>query len=280
MLGKEALTRSFLAAVSAAPEEALEAFVAGYASAASRWPGVEVEPDVIVRSALINGVEALCTVEWEDLFLACACRSGHPRAIAIFDAEILGQVARHVAAIDGSQAFADEVRQRLREKMLAPPAAQIARYAGRGPLGGWVRVAAMRTALNLRRERVRADRREQIAGEDLIPVAGDPELEMLRMRYANDVKEAFTATLASLTTDERNVIRMHYLDGLSIDDIGTAYGVHRATAARWIQNARARILEETERRLRDRLHGTPSEIASVIGLVQGAFEASVSRLLG
>ena len=94
------------------------------------------------------------------------------------------------------------------------------------------------------------------------------------------IKEAFTATLASLTTDERNVIRMHYLDGLSIDDIGTAYGVHRATAARWIQNARARILEETERRLRDRLHGTPSEIASVIGLVQGAFEASVSRLLG
>ena len=49
--------------------------------------------------------------------------------------------------------FVDEVRQVLRTKLLvgdgAPP--KIADYSGRGPLDGWVRAAAVRAAIDLKR---------------------------------------------------------------------------------------------------------------------------------
>ena len=46
------------------------------------------------------------------------------------------------------------MRQRLRERLFVGSdgePARLASYSGRGPLGTWVRIAAIRLALNLRR---------------------------------------------------------------------------------------------------------------------------------
>ena len=59
-----------------------------------------------------------------------------------------------VRGVDPSPAAIDEVMQALFEKLLVPRDGEPARltsYAGRGPLAGWVGVAAQRMALGLRR---------------------------------------------------------------------------------------------------------------------------------
>src|SRR5581483_4498624 len=95
-------------------------------------------------------------VAGSDLYLACACARGVPAALAALDRAVLLRVPAFICRVSTDAAFADEVRQQLRERLLvAPPggAPKIAEYGGAGALHAWVRVAALRTALNLRRNR-------------------------------------------------------------------------------------------------------------------------------
>jgi RNA polymerase sigma-70 factor (ECF subfamily) len=264
--------------------ELKEQFAKAFARSQAAWPGVVVDESGLLRHAITKNAgepEAFGELYWEDLYVAFACLSGSRAAHQLVDTRVLVDVPRYVSQIESSAAFADEVRQRMRERLFAGPAPKIGDYTGRGPLGGWVRVAAVRTALNLRRERSRADRREEEASDgDLFPAVRDPELEYLRARHARDVKEVFAAVLTTLTADQRNVLRMHYLDSLTLDEIGVAYGVHRATAARWIQQAREAILALTRQRLQDQLKLSAAELDSVIALVQTRLESSLRRMLG
>jgi RNA polymerase sigma-70 factor (ECF subfamily) len=144
-----------------------------------------------------------------------------------------------------------------------------------------VRVATIRIALNLKREAARQTEREHAWGaQEFLAPTRDPELNLLRDRCGTYVRDALEAALAALDRDARNVLRMHYLDGLPSDDIAVAYGVHRATAARWIQQARSAIVSETRRRLRERLQLPPSQLDSILLLVQSAMDVSLRRLLG
>jgi RNA polymerase sigma-70 factor (ECF subfamily) len=257
-------------------------FPEAYARAKAAWSGIVVEAAGFASHAVArHAKEAGEALHWEDLYIAFACLSDVRGARELVDRRVLSEVPRYVSQIDPSAAFADEVRQRLRERLFAGPSPKIGEYTGRGPIGGWVRVAAVRTALNLRRERARSDRREEEAYEgDLLPRQRDPELELLRARYGHEVKEVFAAVLATLTADQRTVLRMHYLDALTLDEIGVAYGVHRATAARWIQQAREAILSLTRRRLHEQLNLSTTDIESVLALVQTRLESSLRRMLG
>jgi RNA polymerase sigma-70 factor (ECF subfamily) len=110
--------------------------------------------------------------------------------------------------------------------------------------------------------------------------AADPELDYLKTRCKDDFREAFVHALGSLTTDERNALRLHHLDGLTLDETAAVCQVGRATAARWLANARARILRETERRLTARLALEGRDVDSMLRLVQSQLDVSIRRHLG
>jgi RNA polymerase sigma-70 factor (ECF subfamily) len=254
-----------------------------------RWPGVKVAPAAFaahVRAVLPPGAPLAASLEAlhaEDLYLACACATGDERGLQAFEAEFLPQVADYVGQIDRDPVFVDEVRQRLRERLFVPaePGARprISEYTGRGALGAWLRVVAVRVALNLRR---RARPTVPADGEDaptLRSPAPDPEVDYLKTRYGEEFRAAFRATLGALSQDERNLIKLHYLDGLNIDEIGVAYRVHRATVARWLAQARERILEETRRRLAERLDAGTEDIDSVLALVRSQLDVSIYNVL-
>ncbi len=91
-----------------------------------------------------------------DVYLACACVLGVPGAHAAFEREFSGVIARAAAGVEPSPAFADDLRQVVLEGLFsAPPSAtpKIAGYAGRAPLRTFLRVIAVRTAINLRRRK-------------------------------------------------------------------------------------------------------------------------------
>lgn len=215
-----------------------------------------------------------------DLYLACACLHGDARAIRRFDAEVLVPASLAVRQLDGDPGFLDEVRQRLREGLLVGDAPRIGAYAGRGPLRAWVGVSAVRAGLMIERSRRRAREVPDELGEALALVAtGDPELDLLKQQHAAAFHAALAAACAALEPRLRAALRLHLVDELSIDQIGAAYGVHRATAARWLQRAKDELASETLRRLREVLAITPSELERVASLVRSQLDVSLSQLL-
>jgi RNA polymerase sigma-70 factor (ECF subfamily) len=176
----------------------------------------------------------------------------------------------------------DEVRQQLRHKLLvAEPGERprIADYAGRGPLQAWVRVAATRAALDLMRAggaRAGAD----LEPDDLASGSGDsPEVDYLKERYRPQFKEAFQEALRGLDSEQRNVLRLHVVEGLNIDEIGALFKVHRSTVARWIAAARQKVLDDARRRLRAELGLTAGEFDSLAGVVRSQLDLSVAKIL-
>lgn len=230
----------------------LEELLCARVEAAQRaWPTVTVDPARFVAylaerlPAQLPVAEALAAVHSDDLYLACACSDGATGALAVFDRELLTRLGG-VARIDRSPDFLDEVRQRVRERLLVGPQPRIAEYNGSGPLAGWVRVVAMRVALNTRRDAHRGDRPQPSGGTGPGP---DPELDVIHGEYRAEAETALRTALCRLDEDDRTVLRLHYLDGWTLEKIGRHYGIARSNASRRVAAARRFLLAETRREL-------------------------------
>lgn len=221
-----------------------------------------------------------------DLYLACACAcaTGDETALARFEALCLPAARAAIGRIDGQPHFVAEVAQDLRGRLLVrddsggPP--RIARYDGRGPLVSWVRTAAVRLALDRLREQQRSI--EQPAEEEALCAAVDdhaPEEGLIRRHYREHFQKAFAAALAALSARERTLLRLQLLDGLTEEQIGTMYGAHRVTIARWLGRARRQLLDETRRQLAEMLGLPPGQLESLTGFVPSRLDLSLSRLL-
>ena len=110
------------------------------------------------------------------------------------------------------------------------------------------------------------------------PATPDPELAFLKSHYRDEVHRALKDALAGLDADERNVLRLHFLDGLSTERIAVVYGVHRATVARWVSRGREALLRGTHQLLTERLRIGRGEVESLIGIVQSQLGLSLSSI--
>jgi len=253
-----------------------------FAAAEAAWPGVTLDREAFMGHLEDRCGEGVTRLEHApDLFLACACLRGDPKAIAFFEAHFLAQVPQFLSRVESDAEAVAELLQEVREKLLLAPLGKkpkLAEYNGQGPLGAWLRVVAVRVALDRKRARPREVPQGEISDALLAP-SDDPELDYLRVRYAAEFRSAFHDALLGLEPKSRTVLRMHILDGLNIDRIGAVYGVHRATVARWIADARAWLFEKTRKILSERLSLEPREFESVLRLVGEDLDASVRRLL-
>lgn len=89
-----------------------------------------------------------------DLALAFACTIGDASALRAIDPVIASSVAAAIARINRAPSFAHAVERELRAQVFAQH--RLREYAGRAPLRAWLRAAAMRIALSLRRGRLAA----------------------------------------------------------------------------------------------------------------------------
>ena len=158
---------------------------------------------------------------------------------------------------------------------------KIAEYAGRGDLRRWVRSVAVRTCLN----ELRRGKNEILTDDDQLiarlPVGGDdPELAYMKRTYAGEFKAAFAEALTQLGPREQTLLRYHHVDSLNIDEIGAIYRVHRVTAFRWLEKAKAQLVEATLTSLRTRLRVSAGELESVLRLIRSQVHLSLIRHLG
>ena len=121
-----------------------------------------------------------------------------------------------------------------------------------------------------------------IGNEDEIaalPAAvADPELELLRARYAEQVRRAFATAFRELTERERNVLRQYHIDGLTIDQLAALYQVNRATTARWVAGARLSVVAKTRAQLVDQFGIAATDVDSIIRIVRSQLALSVRDL--
>jgi RNA polymerase sigma-70 factor (ECF subfamily) len=259
-----------------------------YEEGRAAWPELSLPPSAFLEhvtrlaAAQSDPAAHLATLQAADLYLACACKERIPGAVEALQARYGADVDAALRSRKVPPAQREELRQMIWEKLFvgrpgAPP--KIGDYAGRGPLGGWLRVAAVRAALNFF-EQAKGDR--LVVGEAVDearhPTAPDPELSFLKLHYRDEVQRALRDALASLETDERNVLRLYVLDGLSIDRIAAVYGVHRATAARWVTRGRDALLRGTRELLRQRLRIDEAEVESILAVVRSQMDLTPSTL--
>jgi RNA polymerase sigma-70 factor, ECF subfamily len=257
---------------------------AGLARARQDWPDLGVEAEAFAEhvAARLASVEELRTLAWSDLYLAFACARADPGALAAFEEVHLAALGPRLGRIGLSPDAVDEVRQDLRVRLLAGEPGkrpEIERYTGRGTLRGWLTVMAAHRA----QKRLAGERRQRTTSDEaLVSVfdpAAEPALAYVKGVHRADLKEAIEASLAGLTARERNLLRHQLVDGLTIDQIGLRYGVHRATAARWVGRARQRLIGATRKRLMKRLGQTREEVDSLIQFVRSRVDLSLERLL-
>ena len=254
-----------------------ERLAALIAAARAAWPAAEVADDVFAE--YLSARDAVGSPHVGDLYLACACARGDQSAIAAFLRELVPHIEAAVLGLGADPAQVDEVRSQLCDALLVGSPPGIATYAGRGQLRSWVRSIAVRMAMrHLGRTRAAGG-----AGDDALAAlaaeADDPEIEHLKARYGAAFRAAFAEALAALTARQRNVLRQHYLDELTVDQLGGLYRVHRATAARWVAAARQALFDDTRKRMIEDLGLAPTDYDSILRLLHSQLDLSIQRHL-
>jgi RNA polymerase sigma-70 factor (ECF subfamily) len=225
---------------------------------------------------------ALEQLHLPDLYLAFGCAERDDAAMRALD-KVLNTVAGAIRSVDASPNFVDEILQRLRTRVLVseegrPP--RILDYAGRGSLENWLRAGALRLALNARRDARRGPEPlpEVSIWEPVAPTV-DRTLEILRGKYAAEFGRALREAFASLDAQEKNVLRLHFQEGMSLNQIGAMYQVNKSTISRRMARARDLLLERTRSRLVESLSMTPSELQSLLEELGPRLDLSLSSVL-
>ena len=252
--------------------------------ARAAWPELDIPDDVFaayVASRRSAGVGADAYLPAADLYLACACVHGLPAALAAFEQRCLANLVDALVRQDLPRPVAEDAVQNVRQKLLCPPVGTICRineYQGAGSLPGWVKVIAMREALQILRKERPIPLDEQVV--ELPLETSNPELDHFRKVYLERFREALLGTLAELPRRDRNVLRQQYVYRMSIDQIGAIHRVHRVTASRWEVKARTALLAGTRRRLMRNLKVSASELESIMRVIQSQLDISLLRYLG
>ncbi|HMV69510.1 MAG TPA: sigma factor-like helix-turn-helix DNA-binding protein [Myxococcota bacterium] len=217
----------------------------------------------------------------EDLCLAFACSRRLPGAIAAFERAVLARVPVFLGGLRADEELVEATRQALREKLFvgtlaSPP--KIGQYAGRGSLDAWVRVAAVRAALNLREEGGRVVREAEPLGE-AVPAGLDVELDYLRSRYRVDVAAALREAIDALPSDDRLLLRLRFVDGLLPGQIADLRGVHRTTVGRRLDALVGELLRSLRAVLHRRLRVAGADCDSLLRLMRSQVHLTLGGAL-
>ena len=220
---------------------------------------------------------SLDRVHAADLYLATGCAHQVGDALAAFEASYGAEIDLAIRKSSASRTNADDLRQRIWQKLFVGTSAAapaIARYSGSGKLRSWVRMTAVRALID--HGRVLGPQRElpadEMVIETLLEPERDPELEYLKNHYRAEFKSCVARALEDLDARQRSVLKYSFADRLPIDDIGRIYGVHRATAARWLTKARDALIVAVRAELERRFTVSGPEFESILRLVRSRIE--------
>jgi RNA polymerase sigma-70 factor (ECF subfamily) len=265
--------------------DALEEVLSGICKAVGEtWSELEVdEPDFVAFLAEDKSIEDLSSIDNEkaaDMFLARACGQGSSSAVQRFEDEYIRRIPAMLSHMKLSASMLDEVVQEVRMKLLVASKGQppkIAGYAKRGKLDGLVQVVATRTAISMLRKNKPAAGEEELL--KLPDPAYAPGLSYMKENYREAFGDCFELAVKGLSSRDRNLLRLHLLDKVTLEQLATMYSVHRATVVRWISKVREDLFARTRELLSKRLKIGSHEFESLMKLIESRLDLSVRRML-
>jgi RNA polymerase sigma-70 factor (ECF subfamily) len=258
-----------------------------YQAAQRGWPGVTLDFDRFVahlRQAgfTLDGPGAdPDPANLADLFLAGAAGHGDRVAIEALEERYIAPTRYALKRLDARPEFIDDVMQELRSKLLLPPEPRILRYGGRGPLLAWIRVAATRIAIDALRNVREVVGRETPDPDALDRVDFGPEVQLLRAAYREAFHEAISAAVAALAPKDRNLLRRHMIEHMTLEEMAAPYNVHPATIARRLMALREEIAASVREHLavRHRTQGGATSLESLAQAIRSEVYVSLAPLL-
>jgi RNA polymerase sigma-70 factor (ECF subfamily) len=248
------------------------------------WPQLAVDDEAFV-GAIARGIReapepvvAISELALEDLYLAQACATGAQLALEAFATTCTPTLAGSLRQMGLAGHVIDELSQEVQAKLFVGTPPRIATYTGRAALRSWVRTVATRAAVDRLRKPETAALEDEHVDRMIDPGRG-PDLEYFRATYRLEFKQAFEEALATLDVRERNLLRHHFVDELTTEQIGTLYGVHKTTAFRWLEAARTALSKRTRAGFQQRLKLLPGELDSILAMLQSQIDLSLSRVL-
>ena len=247
-----------------------------FRAAREAWPQIEVTRERFTAEVQrrLPGVTDLAPYCTRDVYLAIACLDGNDRAAEELEREVLGEADRAGAKLRATADQTAELRGHLRRLLFD---SALASYTGRGDLRGYVKVIATRELVRV----INRARKEQPIDPllDRLELDRSPHLSLLRARHGDAIAAGMRAALDALPERERALLRYALVDGWTVDQIGVLYGVHRATAARWVAAARDLLADAIRVEVAGRLAIDPREVDSLIDLVRSRIDISLERIL-
>jgi RNA polymerase sigma-70 factor, ECF subfamily len=216
-----------------------------------------------------------------DLYLACACVMRLPAAAAEFLARFAARIPKYLGRLARDIDLVAEVRQIVVTRCIVadgdgPPALQ--GYSATGSLEGWVRATAVREAIALNRQRDRNSGDVETALEAQMPWV-DHEISLFKQIYREPVSRAFAAACLELDADDRALLRLHYVEGVTTASLANMYGISRATLIRRLAAARESLVMRVKAALRLDTGITDQDFDSVLRLVKSQIDLRLSLVL-
>ncbi len=243
------------------------------------WPGLSL--DAVEFAAHLGRqctrADDLASLRAEELFLAWSCAKGNERAVRALEGYVGADIRRALQRLHLDEQDIGDVTMTVMQRLIVDRPPKIVSYSGRGSLAQWICVVAAREALASKRTAARRRDLLEAAQEGL--TLEDPELAFVKSHYRAEFQVAFGHAIEALASKDRNVLVYRFVEGLNLDQLAAATGVHRATAARWLVRIRTQLLESTRGGLRQRLGVSEAELDSIVQLIASNFEVSVQRLL-
>jgi RNA polymerase sigma-70 factor (ECF subfamily) len=253
-----------------------EAFAAGERS----WPGVVMSRQRFGEMARDAAASDEGLAHWgADLFVACAAASGDATALQRIDEQYIALLPARIRRLGATPEKVPDVLQAVRERLFVGPSPRILGYNARAPLQQWIKVVAIRTAIDLHRQEMVAPRAEARWLTALEASAPDAATTLMREQYKTAFEEALRAQLATLSLRERTILRLHVVQGVSIEKLATSYGVHRVTVARWVWSAGERLLDGLRLHFTARFGIVPHELDSLARLMRSQLSLKLSEAL-
>jgi RNA polymerase sigma-70 factor, ECF subfamily len=251
---------------------------AAYHAGANVWPSLKLEPEVFARYVRAHTDKDELPKHTADMFLVCAALEGQREALAEIEKHFIAKVPAYVARVTVDRAVVDEVQQQLRTQLSiggVQGKPKLLEYSGRGPLGAWLRMVAIRTTLN----HLRGTGRVLEPDHENVGITSDAELAYAYARSDSVFAQAFKKVLEEVPAEARVILRFHYMGGLTMDQLAIMFKTSRSAIARRVAEARNAILANTERVLREDHGLAPSRIASMIRRADSQLNVTMSELL-
>lgn len=256
--------------------------------ARAAWPDIQLDTGEWARflaqhlAMATDKDEFLLQAHVEDLYLCAACLRQEPHALDALERQYAASWPALLGRIGIPPEMMADLLQDIRVKLLVgkpgrPPA--LRQYSGRGTLSAFLGVVVTREGRDAQRSKGRERPSQSLDSmEDDVALA-DPHLQALKERYRAEFAEAFEACVKKLPSKDRDLLRYHYVDGLTIDEMAPIYQVHRSTVARWIAGARDDLFAATRTILMEKLRLLPEEFESLMRFVRSELHVSISEHL-